>query len=817
MQKILNTLFLLLTIGAVSRAQPMALTYYLPDIEYDASIPTPESFLGWQIGEWHLSHDQQYHYLRALAEASPRIALTEHGRTYEGRPLIYLTITAEKNHARLDQIRENHVALSDPARSGSLDVSAMPAVLYQGFSIHGNEPSGGNAAVLVAYYLAAGQSMEVVALLDNNVILLDPCYNPDGFQRFSTWANMHKNKNLTGDSQDREYNETWPRGRTNHYWFDINRDWLPVQHPEAQARIATFHRWKPNILTDHHEMGTNSTFFFMPGVPERTNPITPWENQELTKKIGMYHASALDEIGSLYYSEEGYDDFYYGKGSTYPDANGCIGILFEQASSRGHLQETENGLLSFPFTIRNQVKTALSTHQALREMREELLNYQRTFYRNALKDAQSAPVKGYVFGDPHDPGRVNALLEILRRHQIEVYELARSLTLDGQVFEPGAAYVVPADQKQYRLIRGTFETMTAFQDSLFYDISTWTLPLAFNLPYAGIGARAFSDALLGPAVTGLQPAAKGPQTLVRSQYAYLLEWNDYYAPRALTHILKNDLLAKVATQPFSLEGRDYSAGTVMIPVQNQQQNPEEVYRLVREAAEAAAAPVHAVRTGLTPVGIDLGSRDFEALRAPKVLLLVDAGVSGYEAGEVWHLLDQRYDLVVTMAETGDFNRLDLRPYNTIVMVDGSYGPINNGGVEKMRAWLRDGGLIIAQRDAVQWLQKKGLAHVTLREDPAKDAEKALRPYGKLEQDRGSEVIGGSIFRAELDLTHPLGYGFHRTGLPVFRRGSLFFERTRNPYATPLRYTEDPLLSGYIKAAKLDLLRGSAAAVVSGAG
>jgi len=294
----------------------------------------------------------------------------------------------------------------------------MPVVIYQGNSIHGNEPSGGNGALATAYYLAAAQGEYIDDLLDNAIILLDPCYNPDGFQRFSSWVNSHKGKNLISDPNSREYNEVWPRGRTNHYWFDLNRDWLLLTHPESQGRIRHFHHWKPDILTDHHEMGSNSTFFFQPGIPSRTNPNTPKLNQELTAEIATFHAAALDEIGSLYYSKESFDDYYYGKGSTYPDAQGCIGILFEQASSRGHYQSTDHGILTFPFSIRNQVATMLSTQKAGLALRKDLLEYKRKSFKEAQSLASSNGVKGYVFNDDGDPYRAERFIAILQQHQI---------------------------------------------------------------------------------------------------------------------------------------------------------------------------------------------------------------------------------------------------------------------------------------------------------------------------------------------------------------------------------------------------------------
>lgn len=368
MKKLILFLTAVVSLQNVVSQEKIDLNYYLPqNISYDQNIPTPKEIIGHEVGEWHVTHDKLMFYMQTLAKSSDRISIENRGSTFEGRPILLLTITSPKNHQNLEQIRKDHVALTENGSSNT-SVDNMPIVVYQGFSIHGNEPSGANAGLAYAYYLAAAQGSEIETLLDNMVILMDPSFNPDGLQRFAYWANTNKSINLVADNNEREYHEIWPGGRTNHYWFDMNRDWLPVQLPESRARIESFHKWMPNILTDHHEMGTNSTFFFQPGEPTRVHPLTPKMNQELTAEIGTYHAKALDKIGSLYYSEENYDDYYYGKGSTFPDVNGSIGILFEQGSSRGHIQESENGLLTFPFTIRNQFTTALSTIEAAKNM-----------------------------------------------------------------------------------------------------------------------------------------------------------------------------------------------------------------------------------------------------------------------------------------------------------------------------------------------------------------------------------------------------------------------------------------------------------------
>jgi len=482
------------------------LSYYLPEGQaYDPKIPTPKSVIGHEVGEWHVSHDRLVNYMQALDRASDRITLEQTGLTYEDRPLLLLTITSPKNHQSIEAIRLQHLQLSDPQKSGSLIIKDMPVVYYLGCSIHGNEPSGANAGLAMAYHLAAAQGPEIEKYLENTVILFDPSFNPDGLNRFASWANSRKSKLISADPNDTEHNEPWPGGRTNHYWFDLNRDWLVAQLPESQARIRKFQQWKPNYLADHHEQGTNATFFFMPGEPSRVHPLTLDKNQELTRRMGEYHAKALDKIGSLYFTQEGYDDFYYGKGSTYPDIQGAVGVLFEQASSRGHAQESVNGVLRFPFTIRNQVTTMISSLKAVNEMREDFLNYQRDFYKTNLTDAAKDPIKAYVFGSSRDKVKAFHLAELMERQSIELYKPSASQTINGKTYDTESSYVVPLNQAQYRVIKAMFEKRSQFKDSLFYDISSWTLPLAFNLEYEELK----TVPALGQKITSLKmPAGK---------------------------------------------------------------------------------------------------------------------------------------------------------------------------------------------------------------------------------------------------------------------------------------------------------------------
>ncbi|TBW28313.1 M14 family metallopeptidase [Gramella sp. KN1008] len=783
--------FFLFTITLTQAQQEeLSLEYYLPeDVTYNPEIPTPQEVIGFIPGEWHVSHDRLLMYMNKLAEVSPRIQIENRGFTYEGRQLVLLTISSEENLANLEEIRKNHVALVEE-NSESLNTKEMPVIVNQGFSIHGNEASGSNAALLYAYYLAAGQGDKIEDALENTVILLDPAFNPDGLQRFAYWANTNKSENINPDPQDREYNEVWPGGRTNHYWFDMNRDWLPVQLPESQARIATFHKWYPNILTDHHEMGSNSTFFFQPGIPSRTHPLTPQQNQDLTKEIGTYHAAAFDEIGSLYYTEENYDDFYYGKGSTFPDINGSVGILFEQGSSRGHAQETDNGILTFPFTIRNQFTAALSTLEAAQKMRTDLLNYQRDFFKNARQSAENG---AYAFGNSKDPASAYKLAEILKRHKIEVHELANNFSENGEQFEKGSAYIIPKNQRQHRLIKAMFERRTTFEDSLFYDISAWTFPLAFNLDYTENASMKNA----GDKIEELKmPSAELPE---QSDYAYLLDWNNYFAPKALNSILEKGLRAKVAMEDFSLNSKKYGYGTIMIPVQNQKLDEEELHAFLREISEDSGVKITAIGTGMT-MGINLGSNQFRALEPQKVALIVGGSITSYDAGEIWHLFDQRYDMKITKLDVEDLDRADLQKYTDIIIPNSWGGGLEKDYAKKLKDWAKSGGTLIAYRNAVNWMKKNDFIDFKTKENELTAKNVSFEERGDF---RGAQHIGGAIFEAKLDRSHPIAFGYKDDKIALFRNTTIFMEADEQSYNNPIQYTEQPLLSGYISKPNLD--------------
>ena len=801
--------FIFLTCTCSVKAQD--LNYYLPtNVSYDPAIPTPKSIIYHEVGEWHVTHDRLVSYMKALDGASDRITMQITGFTYEGRPQLVLMITSPANHARLEDIRQQHLLLSDPAKSASANVDNMPAVVWMGYSIHGNESSGANASLLAAYYLAAARGSQVDEMLKNTVILLDPSFNPDGLNRFATWANMHKSKTQVSDPNAREFNEVWPGGRFNHYFFDLNRDWLPAQHVESQNRLKVFHQWKPNILTDHHEQNSNATFFFQPGVPSRTNPNTPKKNQELTGAIGNFHARYLDSIGSLYFTKEGYDDFYYGKGSTYPDINGSIGILFEQASSRGHAQVTDNGLLTFPFTIRNQFITSLSTLDAAQHLRKDLLNYQRTFYTDVMKEANAFSSKAYVFGDANDKSKTFHLVDMMLRHQIEVYELKQSISAEGKTFEPKSSFIVPVNQPQYKIIKTMFEKTFDYKDSLFYDVTAWTLPLAFNLPNAGISVA--SDAYLG---TRIMQSVK-PTGLVKggvSNYAYVFGWEDYYAPKLLNALQTKGIATKVANQQLEVmtsEGnKKFTYGAIVIPVNAQSKTAEEIYKIIDEAVKISGVEIFSIRSGLSTSGIDVGSSSFSALKQPRIMMFGGTGTTPTDVGEIWHLLDQKFAMPVSIVDVERYNAIDASNYNVIIMPSGTYNNLDKNAQDKLRAWVVNGGTLIATEDAVKVLSNYGFTKVMFKTSSQKPDSTTALPYNLRTDETRAKDMTGSIFEATMDITHPLGYGYRDKTVSVFKSNSLFMDQNNSPYDSPVMYTDNPLQSGYMYRAHKELIKNSA--------
>lgn len=789
--------------------------YYLPtDIKYNSAVPTPGQLAGHEIGEWHLTHDKLYYFMLELARISDRAIWEEYGKSYENRPLGQLIISSPENIKNIEQLRQEHLRLCDPSSSGNSDIEKMPLFVKLGYGIHGNESSAQNSSVLVAYYLIAGESDKINEILRNTVILIDPSLNPDGMQRHSSWVNFTKSMNNNPDSDSWEFSETWPGGRTNHYWFDLNRDYLFLQHPETKGRMAAFYRWRPNIVTDHHEMDAGSTFFFQPGVQKRNNPLTPANIHTLTAEIGKYHEKYLNSIGSLYYTEESFDDFYVGKGSSYPDIHGSIGILFEQAGIKGHLRNTSGGQISFPFAIRNQVTVSMSTLEAGLSLRKKLLECQRDFYKDAAAQADKHQVKAYVITESADRGRLSEFISILRQHHIRVYKLAKDYSKDGVSYKAADSYIIPLKQDEHRFIRSLFEPVKSFSDSVFYDISTWVLPMAFNLTYTGINISKEIEGLGSDEVI-LPAATSGGITGSRNPYAYLFEWNEYMTPKALYELQNAGIKVKVSTDRFTCDDgtlkKEFSYGTIMINASIQDLSNTELYRKMESIAKSCGITIYGVSTGLTPSGMDLGSNLFITLQKPSVMMFTGDGSSGGDAGEIWHMLDTRFNIPVTMVTPARANNIKLEKYNVIIVTGNPI--VSSVFIEKVKAWNRTGGTIIGYKAGNRWILNNKIAQIKYVEEVKVKKNEGV--YANQQTDRQIQQIPGSIFETRLDLSHPLCFGYTKNLLPVFKSGITAVKKDTVIYNNPVVYTENPLLSGYSSTENINRIKGTAFASVHG--
>ncbi|WP_299243763.1 M14 family zinc carboxypeptidase [uncultured Aquimarina sp.] len=782
--------------------------YFLKDkAPFIPEIPSPEEFLGYPVGEQHTRHDQIVAYLTKLAELSERASIQSYGKTHENRKLVMLTITTPENLNNLSKLKEQHLAFTKTSIT-PVNYDDVPIFVQLGYNVHGNEPSSSEAAMLAAYTLVASNSTEIKTYLDNAVVFIDPTINPDGRERHTQWANQFKSSPLVSDPYDAEHNEGWPRGRTNHYWFDLNRDWLLGIHPESRGKLTWYHEWYPNVVTDFHEMWTNSTYFFEPMKPIGSqDPIMPKENYEdLNNLFAPYFSNALDNIGSFYFTKEAFDGTYPGYGSSYPDLQGALALLFEQASSRGHLQDTDYGTISFPFTIRNQYVSSMATIKAAVENKGTLRKYQQNFFKSAVTNTTKNNISGYEFGDAYDQNRNKAFIDKLLLHKIKVYK-------------KGDRYVVPVKQPQKRMVQTIFETYNKYRDSVFYDASAWSVANFYNLKY-----KSLKSINLGEEITSTEGIAIILK-VSKSDYAYILDWDDYNAPAALYYMQSKGLLVASAFKPFSIitsnGNKSFNYGSILIPVSKQKKNSDEVFTIIKEVQEKFNVPIFSTNTGFSTSGIDLGSGNFRKLDTPKALLLIGEGVNSYEAGEVWHLLDTRIHMPITKLRMSMFNSAPLKEYNTLVMVSGRYQQLDSLQQKKIKEWVSHGNTLITIANASKWvIDQKVVKEKLIKKEKDTIKNKVVKrlPYVDAGENIGREQVGGAIFEVDLDITHPLGFGYRDASLPVYKNNEVFIAPSMNPYATVAKYTENAHIDGYISSDNYEnYLKPSASLLVSAIG
>lgn len=792
-------------------AAGIALEDYLPhDVtEFDASVPRPSGVLGHELGEGYPSHHRVVDWFRRLAEASPRVSLVDLGPTFEGRPQITAVITSPGNQLELDRVLERH-----------LDGNPIsPVFTWHGYGIHGNEASGVQAAMAVAWYLAASQDEETRELLRKVVVLIDPVQNPDGYARFTGWVTQAHGRVPVSDPAGRELDEAWPGARGNHYYFDLSQDWLPLQQPESVNRESFLEQYRPQVMTDHHALGGDTQQLLHPDLESSGNRLISQENLEISKALGEFHTRALDRARQLEYSDDTLTGFVSGKGAVWADLQGAVGLVFEQPSRESSDAAPVRGLAALPVAIHNQVIATLATIQGARELADDLEAYRRAHARGEL-NPRGLPA-GWIFDDGGDPGRGSALMDVLARQGLDVFGIGGSLRVGDHTYQPGHAWVVPLLGPRAPLAQALFDTST---DPDNPPGTAWSLQYAFGV---------HADRLTRTP-TGLEPEAVVERDYVLRGPSYaeawVLPWDDYFAPAVLYRLQRAGVPTHVALEAFVgvSSGRKirFAPGAIIVREADVPPGDERPVDLVSRLAGGDSPLI-----GLDPgsPGADrahpLGPRTLP-LDLPRVALVAGRGVNPTAAGAVWHELDYRLSIPVTQVRPDALNGAVLARHTHLVMVDGVYDRIPETFDETLMAWVENGGVLVLTERAARWAQTRGWLPLEEGEEAKPEEVADTAPagwFGSTHVGTGSAEGKGAataetvprdagassgqsgngtdtspieaVLAVELDAGNPLSFGIRDASIGLVRRGPVTLTAPDGAFTVVGAYGAEPLLNG----------------------
>jgi len=742
------------------------------------ALQSPATFLGYELGEQFTPHHRVVDYVRHVAEHSPRVTQRQYGTSVEGRPLLLATATTPDNQDRIETLRRDN-----RKRAGLVegDPQAEPtAVVWLSYGVHGNESVSTEAALRTLYALGNPQNGRTGGWLDDAVVLLDPCLNPDGRARYVQWY-----RQMTGDQPNvrpaaREHHEPWPSGRTNHYYFDLNRDWAWGTQPETRHRLDAYHRWMPHVHVDFHEMGVNEPYYFAPGAEPFHEDLTEWQ-REFQFTIGRNNAEYFNENGWLYFTEEVFDLFYPGYGDTWPLFNGAIGMTYEQGGSgragRG-IVTAEGDTLTLTDRLRHHHTTGLSTVEATAENHEQVVRKFAGYHASAQTDPPGE-YRTYVIQRDAQGDRLAALADHLDRQRIRYGYATESRTVEGRSYRDGTTQqaqiqrgdlLVNAAQSKGRLAKVLLEPKTTIVDSLTYDITAWGLPYAYGLEAYALPERVTPDTDTMPIST---PSMVGD---TNSPYAYVTPWTSRSDAQFAAALLKADVHVRFATQSFTVDGRGYDPGTLVVTRAGNTNRLNRFDAKVRRLAETHDQFLHAVPTGFTERGPDFGSDNFGFVDAPHVAALSGPPTTSSRIGEVWHFFDRQINYPITLLPADDFEATMLDDVDVLVLPSGSYGDwLTDTRAEALTDWVRQGGRLLSMGEANDALTEHAAYTLAEKETSSPDTAAApdLDPYGTQTREQLAGATPGSIHRVQLDDSHPLGFGIEPPYFALKRNDDTF--------------------------------------------
>jgi hypothetical protein len=736
------------------------------NVQAQNDIQSPSEFLGYELGSQWTPHHKVMDYFWYVADASKMVEANAYGTTYEGRELMLAYVSNEKNVSRLEEIRTNNLR-----RTGLLEgepSADSTAIVWLSYNVHGNETSSSEAAMKTLYELVRPDNAETKAWLQNTVVVMDPMLNPDGRERYVSWFRQTVGEKYNVHVEAREHHEPWPGGRTNHYYFDLNRDWAWLTQKESRQRVDEYQKWMPHIHVDFHEQDYNSPYYFAPAAKPFHNAITDWQTK-FQYTIGENNARYFDKNSWLYFTREVFDLFYPSYGDTYPTFNGAIGMTYEQA---GHnmaglgVVQTEGDTLTLDDRLTHHFTTGLSTVEVSSKNAEKLVSEFSDYYQTAQNNPRGE-YKTFVIKGDNNPDKLQSLFSLLDKHQINYGKATGERTLDGYNYRTGETervrvsgddYLVSVHQPKGVMARILFEPRPELADSVTYDITAWEQHYAF-----GVDGYALKQQLEVENVDYSKEEIDN--SFGESPYAYLARWQDLADVRLLADLLNNDIKVRFASEEFKIDDRSYDRGTLIITRADNKKMGTRFDKVVQKLADKHSQQIHGVETGFVQSGSDFGSSSVRYLKKPRVALLAGEGTSSNRVGEVWHFFDQQIDYPITLLDTGYFDEVDLDNYEVLILASGiNSDKLDDERFREVREWIEDGGKLIALKGANSMLAGKDGFDLQWKEEKEDSTARVsqndeLDGYGEQQREYISGRNTGSVFKISMDATHPLAFGY----------------------------------------------------------
>lgn len=722
-------------------------------------IQSPAEFLGYQAGEQFTPHYRVVDYFKYLASASRNVSLKEYGKTYEGRPLLLAVVASEENMARIEEIQKNNLRLAGLINEKASD--DQPVIIWLSYNVHGNEAVSTEASMQTIYaLLSADQQSE--AWLQNTVIIIDPCLNPDGRERYVNFYNPVRNLIPDALSFSREHVEPWPGGRANHYYFDLNRDWAWQSQIETQQRMLEYNSWLPQVHVDFHEQGINEPYYFAPAAEPYHQDISKWQ-REFQTIIGMNNARHFDSRGWMFFTRERFDLLYPSYGDTYPIYNGSVGMTYEQGGSgRAGLAVVNayGDTLTLKDRIEHHFTAGLSTIEVVSKNAAKAVSEFKAYFASA-KTNPPGIYKTYVLKGGNTE-KIKSLSSLLQRNGIEfgfgVEKGSQGYNYFTQkkesfIIEKGDM-VISAYQPKSVLLKVLFEPETVVSDSVTYDITAWSLPYAYGLQAYALTAT------IKPVLAELPPASS-ETTGFDSPVAYAANWNSVTDVKFLTELLKKNIKVRYSEIPFEVAGKSFNAGSLIITRVGNEQLGGNFTSVLTAISTASGIALQGIPSSFIARGADLGSDKIRLIRKPKILTVAGSSVSSSAFGEIWHFFERQIGYPLTVVTPENLDTINLNEFDVIVLPDGNYP---NAGSDKIQQWIKAGGKLIAMEGAVSQLAIKSGFDIknvgdTKKEETESDIYADLKVYEERDRQNVRTNIPGAIYKVDLDNTHPLGFGF----------------------------------------------------------